>query len=112
MDWKDAKIGHLYYRVGYSDPEMRNPHVDPVVYLGTDVAGERPDGPCHYYQDVDSFLGRGAFPMMASLPNGEEDCSFVIEAQADDPCELKSAEEVGAELAQCSHRWPAHEPQK
>ena len=104
MDWQDAKIGHLYFRFGYADPAFLNPMVHPVIYLGIDVAGDAPNGPCHYYQDTESYLARGPFPNMARCTD-EDDESFIVEVPIDEPCSLKSAEEVALELSACESIW-------
>jgi hypothetical protein len=57
---QDLKVGSAYYRVTYADPDLTIPGVEPMIYVGTNLADD--DDPAtvvHYFQDTISHSWRG-----------------------------------------------------
>ena len=58
MSPQDLKVG--YYRVTYADPALTVPGVQPMIYVGTNIADD--DDPAtvvYYFQDTTSHAWRG-----------------------------------------------------
>lgn len=61
MSPQDLKIGCAYYRVTYADPDLTIPGVQPMFYVGTNIAED--DDPAtlvYYFQDTISHTWRGS----------------------------------------------------
>jgi hypothetical protein len=57
---QDLKVGCAYYRVTYADPALTIPGVEPMIYVGTNIADD--DDPAtvvYYFQDTISHSWRG-----------------------------------------------------
>ena len=57
---QDLKIGCAYYRVTYADPALTIPGVQPMIYVGRNIADD--DDPAtvvYYFQDTTSHAWRG-----------------------------------------------------
>lgn len=60
MSPQDLKVGCAYYRVTYADPALTIPGVQPMIYIGTNIADD--DDPAtvvYYFQDTISHSWRG-----------------------------------------------------
>jgi len=58
---QDLKIGSAYYRVTYAAPNLTIPGVDPMIYVGTNIAeDDDPTAVIYYFQDTISYFWRGA----------------------------------------------------
>jgi hypothetical protein len=58
---QDLMVGRAYYRITYADPGLTIPGVDPMIYVGTNIAED--DDPAtitYYFQDTLSHSWRGS----------------------------------------------------
>ena len=51
----DLNIGEIYYIVGFADPDLHEPRLTPVVFVGRDLQAQ--DAGHQYFQDIDSYRG-------------------------------------------------------
>src|SRR5262249_518821 len=67
---EQLREGDTYFTVGYADPDLLLPSLEPVVFIGRDV--EQPGSDYIYFQDIDSY--RDGVPPRVRLhhANGEE----------------------------------------
>ena len=60
MSPRDLKAGCAYYRVTYADPDLTIPGVQPMIYVGINIAdGDDPATVVYYFQDTISHSWRG-----------------------------------------------------
>jgi hypothetical protein len=57
---QDLKVGCAYYRVTYADPALTIPGVEPMIYVGTNIADDDvAETVIYYFQDTISHSWRG-----------------------------------------------------
>jgi hypothetical protein len=61
MSPQDLKVGRAYYRVTYADPALTIPGVEPMIYVGTNIADDdASETVIYYFQDTISHSWRGS----------------------------------------------------
>lgn len=76
------KVGEIYYRLTYLDPEMRFPVIRAYVCLGVNLSDDDVDRDIWYFQDVFSYYESGS-ALTATEPGTPVECLTTEELKGD-----------------------------
>lgn len=105
---QDLKVGCVYYRITYADPQLTVPAVEPIVFIGTGAFDFRARSrePVYTFQDTVSFSRSGSAVDDRSPANlseqGARTYSFTV-AQLNTLVNLVGAAEALNDAVERSH---------